>query len=136
MSSPDGLLFWVAPRNGPASEALRNVENRQWVAPMTELEEAFMVGFSACPSQTHGCLLTIGHNGDIEISGSLISAIHCQVLLNPSAREILLRDKSAYGNTKIELRSSLDSLYFSTQTPRQVVLRYGDNIHLGMDGDN
>ena len=87
-------------------------------------------------NSTPGCLVTFGRDGDIEISGSLISSIQCLILLNPSTKEILLRDRSSFKSTKVELRSNTDSLYFSNSGPHQVVLRQGDSIHIGMSGDN
>lgn len=48
----------------------------------------------------------------------------------------MLRDKSTFQSTRIQLRSSLQPLYFSTQGLRQIVLRYGDSVLIGMGGDN
>jgi hypothetical protein len=56
--------------------------------------------------------------------------------LNPSTKEILLRDKSAFQSTKIQLRSSMDPFYFNTLGPRQIVLRQGDSVLIGIGGDN
>jgi hypothetical protein len=136
METPDELLFWIVPRNRLASEALRNVNNKHYVAHLSELEEAFAVNCNGAASQTPGCLVTIGREGDIEICGSLVSAIQCQILLNPSTKEILLRDKSTFQSTMIQLRSDLSPLYFNSRGPRQIVLRQDDSVLIGMGGDN
>jgi hypothetical protein len=132
------ILFWLAPRSGPALECLNNPANQHYVGSVPGMAgPAFVIGFG-CPSQTPECLVTLGRRADIEISGSQISTVQCQILLHPKTREILIRDKSSLQSTRVYYHSDPKSLYLSDHPgiPRQVVIRHGDAVQLRMGGDN
>ena len=139
MSAHRTILFWLAARNDAALKSIQNEVNRDSVGllPGLNASNAFVVALDR-DVRTPGCLLTLGREGDVQIFGSQISRIQCQIQLNPTTQEILIRDTSAFKNTKVVDCMNPDSLFFSTSddVPRQVVIRVGDNIHLSMGGDN
>lgn len=68
------------------------------------------------------------------MSGSRISGMQCQFILNETTHEIILRDRSAYQSTL--LTNGLSSKQLLRGVPRQRVIRRPDNLTIGMGGVN
>lgn len=139
MSGHRTVLFRLAARNIAALKSIQNEVNRDSVGLLPGLNpsEAFIIAFDR-DVQTPGSLLTLGREGDVQLLGSQISRIQCQIQLNPKTQEILIRDTSASKNTKVVNFMNPESLFFSRseEVPRQVVIRVSDTIHISMGGDN
>lgn len=139
MSGHPTVLFWLAATNDTARKSIQNEVNRDSVGLLPGLDavKAFVVAFDM-DVRTPGCLLTLGREGDVQLLGSQISRIQCQIQLHPKTQEILIRDTSASKNTKVVDVTRPERLFFSKSedVPRQVVIRVGNTIRLSMGGDN
>lgn len=139
MSLDPAILFWLAARNHAALNSIQKEVNRHFVGllPGLNANEAFVVTLNRVV-RTPGCILTLGREGDVQILGSQVSRIQCQIQLNQTTREILIRDTSTLQNTRVVDFTNPEGLFFSKSegVPRQVVIRAGDTIHLSMGGDD
>lgn len=115
---PPTPLFSLFPMNDGARKCIEDPANAHLIHTRSDDSRAGILVDFRTASKTPGCIISFGKEGDVCVSGSRISGMQCQFILNETTHEIILRDRSAFQSTL--LTNSLTSKQLLRGVPANV----------------